>query len=838
MAEQKLVGQDYVVPDLVAKVTGKSKYAEDFRADGMIFAKLLLSPLPHARITRLDVSKAAAMPGVKAILTADDLPKPSDSINDNGQVIFANLDGEVALTNEPVYQGQPILAVAAVDEVTAADAIEKIEIDYEPLPFAVDPLVSLRPGGPNARLKGNFWFIPPPAPPAPAGQGGQAQSPPRPEVREIKWTPAEASEFDAGKLPMMADAPEKWAYGDLDAGFKQAALVLDETYVTPDTSHQTLETRTVMAYWQNGKVHVYTGTQSTAQTVTGVARWVGVPPEDVIVVSEYTGGGFGSKITGAISLLIPVLLAKKANVPVMMRISREEEHFIGRGRPGVRGRMKIGFSKEGRILALDMMSVSDNGPFERQGDCNNTGVIASLAYQPVAMRFRGVSVLTNTPPRGPQSQPGGTQSHMLMEPVLSTAARKLGIDQVAIRRINAPAGKAMFGPPAGPKQVRQYTTSAFVTEALDKGAALFKWDERKLQSGKRNGSKVRGVGVAVSTYSAGSVGFDGLFVIKPDGKLYVQSGIGNHGTGSVSDCHRVSADLLGMPWEKVVIAFGDTSKNLPWTCPSGGSQTIHAMTRAAHAAGMDAVKKLQEIAAKDLGGRPEDYQVAGERVFRKGGGTGMSLAKAAQRAIDLGGAYDGHELPKDINRFTKASATALAGQGLMGVGKDNYQHDGQSRSFVAGFAEVEIELETGKYRILDYLAVADVGTVIHPRNIGGQILGRSMLGIGHAIGQKWVYDQHYGVALAKRFYNNRPPTILDAPEQMAWATVDLPDPETPVGARGIGEPPVGAGACAVLNAISDALGDEIFRRAPVTLDMILTALEAGRPTTEPLTAHI
>jgi CO/xanthine dehydrogenase Mo-binding subunit len=838
MAEQKLVGQNYVVPDLVAKVTGQSKYAEDFRAEGMLFAKLLLSPLPHGRVRRLDVSAALAMPGVKAIVTADDLPKPSDSINDNGQVIFANLDGEVALTNEPVYQGQPVLAVAALDEVTAADAIEKIVIDYEPLPFTVDPLVSLRPGGPNARLKGNYWFIPPPAPPAPAGQGGQPQNPPRPEVREIKWTAAEAAEFDGRRMPMMEDAPEKWSYGDLDAGFKDAALVLDETYVTPDTSHQTLETRTVMAYWQNGKVHVYTGTQSTAQTVTGVARWVGVEPENVVVVSEYTGGGFGSKITGAISLLIPVLLAKKANAPVMMRISREEEHYIGRARPGVRGRMKIGFSKEGRILALDMMSVSDNGPFERQGDCNNTGVIASLAYQPQAMRFRGVSVLTNTPPRGPQSQPGGTQSHMLMEPVLSKAARKLGIDQVEIRRINAPAGKALFGPPAGAKAVRQYTTSAFVKEALDKGATLFKWDERKQQSGKRNGSKVRGVGVAVSTYSAGSVGFDGLFVIKPDGKLYVQSGIGNHGTGSVSDCHRVSADLLGMPWNKVEIAFGDTSKNLPWTCPSGGSQTIHAMTRAAHAAGMDAVKKLQEIAAKDLGGRPEDYQVAGERVFRKGGGAGMTLAKAAERAIALGGTYDGHELPKDINRFTKTSATALAGQGLMGVGKDNYPHDGQSRSFVAGFAEVEIDVETGKYYILDYLAVADVGTVIHPRNIGGQILGRSMLGIGHAISQKWVYDQQYGVALARRFHHNRPPTILDAPEHMQWATVDLPDPETPVGARGIGEPPVGAGACAVMNAISDALGDDIYQRAPVTLDMILTALEAGRPTTEPLTAHI
>jgi xanthine dehydrogenase molybdenum-binding subunit len=833
MAE-KLVGQNYTTPDLIAKVTGKSKYAEDFRVDGMLFAKLLLSPHPHARVTRIDTTAAMAVPGVKAIVTADDLPAPSDAVNDNGQLILANIDGEVALTREPVYQGQPILAVAAIDEVTAAEAIERIEIVYEPLPFVVDPLVSLRPGGANARTKGNYWFIPPPIPPGTP----PPKSPPRPEIREMKWTAAELTEADAGRLPMMDGAPEAWAYGALDAGFKEAALVLDETFVTPDTSHQTLETRTALAYWQNGKVHVYTGTQSTAQTVLGVSRWVSVPPEDVVVVSEYTGGGFGSKITGAISLVIPVLLAKKANAPVMMRISREEEHYIGRARPGVRGRMKIGFAKDGRITALDMCSVSDNGPFERQGDCNNTGVIASLMYQPKAMRFRGISVLTNTPPRGPQSQPGGTQSHMLMEPVISKAARQLGIDQVEIRRINAPAGKAPFGPPAGPKQVRQYATSAFVKEALDKGSALFKWDERKTRSGKRVGNKVRGVGVAVSTYSAGSTGYDGLFVIKPDGLLYVQSGIGNHGTESVSDCHRVSAEILGVPWDKVVVTWGDTAKNLPWTCNSGGSQTIHAMTRAAHAAGMDAKKKLQAIAATDLGGRPDDYEVANERVFRKGGGPGMTLAKAAQRAIDLGGAYDGHELPKDINKFTTASANALAGQGLMGVAKDNYPRDGQSRSFVAGFAEVEIDVETGKYYILDYLAVADVGTVVHPRALGGQILGRSILGIGHTIGQKWVYDQQYGVALARRFHHNRPPTILDVPEQMAWAALDIPDPETPVGARGIGEPPVGAGACAVLNAISDALGDNIYQRAPVTLDMILTSLEAGRPTIEPLTAHI
>jgi CO/xanthine dehydrogenase Mo-binding subunit len=216
----------------------------------------------------------------------------------------------------------------------------------------------------------------------------------------------------------------------------------------------------------------------------------------------------------------------------------------------------------------------------------------------------------------------------------------------------------------------------------------------------------------------------------------------------------------------------------------------------------------------------------------------MTFAQAATKAIELGGRFDGHELPKDINAFTKTSATALAGRGLMGVAKDNYGRNGTSKSYVAGFAEVEVDVETGVYHVLDFLAVADVGTVLHPKNLGGQILGGIMLGIGHARGQKWVYDQHYGVPLAKRFYQNKPPTILDAPVKMQWEALDIADPETPVGSRGVGESPVGAGFSAVVNAISDAVGDEVFRRAPVTLDMILMALEHGKPMHDPLTANV
>jgi len=820
--QYKLIGKNYVTADLQAKVTGKAKYAEDFRAEGMLFCKLLLSPLPHARIRHIDASAALAMPGVKAILTADELPAPADTVTDNGAVIKASKWGERGLTMEPVYQGEPVLAVAAVDELTAADAIEKIHIDFEQLPFVIDPLDTLRPGGPNPRTDGNVW-VTPKSPPGP------------PEVKELKWTEADFSEYKEGRLPM-GKTPDDWSYGDVDAGFKSAALVLDETFITPDTSHQTLEPRSAMAYWQNGKVYVHSGTQSTYQNLPVLARWMNMDPSNVVFISEYTGGGFGSKVTGGVSMIIPAFLSKKANAPVMMRISREEETYIGRARPGFRGRMKIGFSKEGRITALDMFVVSDNGPYDAQGDVPTSGRIVSLLYQPQAMRWRGVTVMTNTPPRSAQSSPGGLQGIAIIEPIIAKAARQLGLDQVAIRRINCPEGKAPFGPSVQGKL--QHATSAFLKEALDRGAEQFKWTERAQRTPKRIGSKARGIGVSLSCYVGGTIGFDGLLVITPAGRIQFQSGIGNLGTESVIDVHRVGAEILGVPWEKCDVIWGDTSKNFPFTCVSGGSQTTHAMTRAAHAVAMEARKRLQEIAATSLSGKPEDYEVANERVSRKGGGRGLTLAQAAQRAIELGGIYDGHEAPQDVNNYTKASVAALAGQGLVVAARDNYGRDGATFSYVASFAEVEVDVETGAYHIVDFLAYADVGTVIHPAALGGQVLGRSILGIGHAIGQKWVFDHHYGEMVSKRFYQNKPPTILDVPVNMQWGALDIPDPETPVGARGIGEPPVGGGCASILNALSDALGDEIFQRAPVNLDTILTSLEAGRPMQHPLTAHI
>jgi CO/xanthine dehydrogenase Mo-binding subunit len=636
----------------------------------------------------------------------------------------------------------------------------------------------------------------------------------------------------------MGKAVEEWSFGDLDKGFQEAALVLDETVVVQSTGHHPMETRSAMAYWRNGKLYLHASTQSVIRTVDGVARWVGIDPSQVVLICEYTGGGFGSKGGGAVSMAIPALLSKKANAPVMMRISREEECYIGRARTNMSGRVKVGFRKDGRITALDLFILQDNGSYGPMGDHRSAANGASLVYQPEAMRWRAINVLTNTPPRSQQRSPGPMQANAIIEPAITKAAKQLGLDQIEIRTINSPEGKALYGAPAQGGQ-RRHVTSAFVKQALERGAELFNWNERKARAGTRRGSKVRGIGVTVGPHGAGSIGFDGLMTLRPDGKLHVQSGVGNLGTHSVIDLARVAAEVLVMPWEKVEVVWGDTSKGLPWSCLSVGSQTTHAMTRANHAGAMDAKRKLQEIAATDLGGSADDYELGNERVYRRGSpGRGLSYAQAAQRAIELGGRYDGHELPADIHAVTKLAATSLVGLGLMGVAKDAYPRDGDTYSFVVGFAEVEVDVETGKVVLIDYLGMGDVGTVVNPRSLGGQIKGGSCLGIAHALCQKWVIDPQYGLSLATRFHYNKPLTILDIPAKMQWAALDLADPETPVGARGVGEPPVGAGYGAVVNAIADAVGVDAFRRAPVTPDLVLMTLEHGRRMHEPLRAHI
>ncbi|MDP2645025.1 MAG: xanthine dehydrogenase family protein molybdopterin-binding subunit [Desulfobacterales bacterium] len=793
--DYKLVGKDFTPPDVIAKVTGRAKFAEDFRAEGMLFLKLFLSPMPHARVRSIDASAALKMKGVVAVMTADDLPKVAPPAN-------------TMLTNEPVYYGEPILAVAAIDETTAADAVEKIKVDLQPLPFVVDPLESLYPGGPDARTDGNV---------------ANSDSV---KLQTVKWKAQDFAAAGEGRLPMGKPAGE-WSYGDLEAGFAAAKVVLDESFVTASYSHQSQEPRSAMAYWQNGKCYVHASCQSGTNAVPGLAKFIGIKPSELVFIAENCGGGFGSKGNAYPLMALPAHVSKKTGRPVMMRISRAEEYYVGSGRAGYQGRVKVGFRADGRISALDMYIVQDNGPNSGFRDYENAGSCVSILYQPLAMRWRGIPVLTNTPPKGPQRGPGENQMASAMEPILDKAAKQLGLDRVAIRRINAPdsSGKIWdyrrknLGP----------LTSAFQKEALDKGAQVFNWQEKKKLSGQRKGAKVMGVGVGQSYHGGGNSGFDGLVRILPDGKLHIHNGVGNLGTYSYAGTARVAAEVLNYQWENCVIEYGNTSRHLPWNLGQFGSLTAFTESRTNFVAATDAKIKLLEIAARDLGGAPEDYQLAEERVVSKSDPSkSLTYAKAAQRAIELGGKYSGKELPEDINPITRHAAAALAGSGLIGVSKDYIKRTAAVPSLVCAFAQIELDLETGKFEILDLTGVADCGTVLHPQSYHHQMNGGAVWGIGMAALERWVYDTQFGRPANRGFHQQKPPSWLDVPLNMKVDAVNIPDPQNPVGVRGMGEPIMGGAAAALLCAISDALGGHLFYRQPVLPDMILNAA-AGKP---------
>ena len=266
---------------------------------------------------------------------------------------------------------------------------------------------------------------------------------------------------------------------------------------------------------------------------------------------------------------------------------------------------------------------------------------------------------TNTTPTGAQRGPGQNQIAAALEPLIDKAAKALGLDRLAIRRINAADNDAKYDSQQGP------VTSAYQREALERGAAAFNWEERKARSGQTRGSKVTGVGVGQAFHAAGRGGLDGIVRITPDGKLHIHCGVGNLGTYSYAATSRVAAEVLKVSWDNCIIERGDTRLGLPFSSPQSGSNTSFTMTRATYAGAMDALAKLKEIAAATLGGAADDYDVADETVFAKADrARSMTYAAAAQRAIELGGRFSGQEVPEDVNAVTKSGVAAIAGTGL------------------------------------------------------------------------------------------------------------------------------------------------------------------------------
>lgn len=795
------IGKDFVPPDVVGKVTGRIKYSEDYVRDGMIYARLLTSPVPHGRVLNIDASEALAMDGVFGILTADDV-YPDGEPQSPGLKI---------LTNEPTLMGEPILAVAAIDEKTAETAMTKISLTIERMPFVLDPLESLVEGGADAYPGGNTYIF----------RQGFAQE---------KWTSDQVTSFQNGGEPS-AEPQQTWAYGDLEAGFSSSEYTYESTFSTAGYPHMSMEPRSAMAYWENGKCYLHGTSQSLSAIAQPMAAIVGVPLEDFVFVNEATGGGFGQRArAGSIpSMAIPAKLSQKLNRPVMMRVSREEEFTIGGARQGLQGWIKMGFKSDGTVSAMDIYCVSDNGGKGGGGDANSAAAGVSALYQVEAMRFRNTSIGTNTGHRGAQRGPGENQIMAVVAPIFDKAAEELGIDRLEIRQLNA----AQNGDVSGPRETP--FTSAYMPEALTQAAEQFDWAGKKSRARRVNGSKVTGLGIGQGYHNAGRSGMDGIVRLMSDGRLQIHNGVGNLGTYSYASTSRAAAEVMKMPWENCDVVTGRTDRHLPITSPQDGSNSIFTNTRTCYGAAQDLLAKMKEIAAMDLGGAVADYDIDGSKIYQIADDSqSLTYAEVAQRGMELGGKFTGEaELPEELNELTVLSVSRLAGSALMGIYHDP-RHANNPPGFAVCLTEIELDTETGKIEILDMINYAECGTVVHPQGLKNQLVGGAVWGIGLSVLERHLYDPQNGLPASTGFWQSKIPTILDTPAEISTGWVDLPDPENPVGARGIGEPSMGSVSAALNAAISDALGGHLFDTSPVTTDMIINHLAGTSEDATPL----
>jgi CO/xanthine dehydrogenase Mo-binding subunit len=783
----KHIGKDFVPPDVPGKVTGRIKYAEDYAREGMAYIRLLTSPIPHARVVEIDDSEALAMDGVFGILKADDVYPDGEQ----------NSTGLKVLTNEPTLIGEPILAVAAVDEKTAEDALQRISVTFERMDFVLDPLDSMQPGGPDAYTGGNTFVF-------------------REGFARYEWSRDQVTAFRNGAEPT-AEPQTTWSYGDLDAAFAASSYVYESTFTTAGYPHMSMEPRSAFAYWENGKCYVHGSSQSLSPVAEGMAQIVGCPIEDFVFINEATGGGFGQKArpNSIPSMAIPAKMSQMINRPVMMRISREEELLIGGARVGFQGWIKAGFKPDGSMAALDLYIVQDNGGKGGGGDNSSAADAISMLYQTEAVRFRGAGVGTNTGHRGAQRGPGQNQIAPIIAPVLDMAAQELGIDRLEIRKINAVENGDTHGPRRSP------VTSAYMPEAIALAEEAFNYNERITRSRQRNGSKITGIGIGQGYHDAGRSGMDGIVRLTPDGRLKIHNGVGNLGTFSYASTSRAAAEVLQMEWDQCDVISGRTDRHVPMTSPQDGSNSIFTNTRTNWGAAQDLLTKMKEIAAMDLGGQAADYDIDGSRVFLSSNpSVSMSYAQIAQRGIELGGRFSGQEYPEELDAFTKLSVDRLAGTGLIGVFNDP-RHNGTPPGLCVALVEIELDTETGKYDIKDLVNFSDCGTVVHPQGLDNQLRGGATWGIGLAGYERHLYDPQNGLPASTGYWQSKVPTILDVAPQMTTGGVNLPDPENPVGARGVGEPAQGSVAAALASALWDATEGHMFNTAPVTNDMIV-----------------
>jgi CO/xanthine dehydrogenase Mo-binding subunit len=743
----------------VERVIGAGIYGIDLVLKNALHGGILRSQYAHAKIVSIDTSEAKKIPGVHAVVTAADAP----------DVRFGRsyIDRYILARNKVRYMGDPVAAVAADTPAIVKQALKKIKVVYEPLPVVIDPEEAMKPEAPTLHedmpLPKNL-----------------------PEGVKVKNVCA----FAAVRV------------GDAEKAMAEADVVVDEVYETKMIHPQYLEPRTAAAQVEpNGRLTIWANAQAPFPVRQEVAKVLGIPLNNVRVISAELGGGFGGKGSGITSgaAIEPIcaLLAMKAKRPVMIVLDKAEETISTTIRSGAKMYIKTGVKKDGTIVARIGKVIYDAGGYsgfgaQAGGRCTN--MLGGWYLMPNC-HIDGYVVYTNKQVCGPVRGPGGPQAAFAVESHMDSIAAKLGMDPAELRLKNMPkAGDRVVGVP----KLRDVSLGETIRIAKEK----IGWGKVKLE-------KNQGIGMATGSWieSAGPGG-GAMVKVNEDGSVTVHIGKIDMGTIPGFGIPLIVAEELGIPVSDVTVANVDTDAS-PWDAGTVGSRGILVSGTASRLAAIDARNQLFKLAAGQLEASPDDLEIKDRQIRVKGSPSkSVPLATVATNAHNVIGEVVGHGYCD--NKVLEAQEKA----------------HGSSQPFTTHACIVEVDTDTGNLKILKYVAVHDIGFPIHPVAVEGQIEGAAAMSIGQALCEQVVFDKD-GRTMNPSFVDYLMPTINMMPRIETTLVPGYPG-SGPYGAKGAGEIACVPPMAAIANAIFNATGVRI-KTLPLSPENVLRALkEAGK----------
>ncbi|HKA33068.1 MAG TPA: xanthine dehydrogenase family protein molybdopterin-binding subunit [Candidatus Binatia bacterium] len=753
--------------DYLAKVTGRASYLADMKLPGLCHGRILRSPYPHARIARIDASKALKVPGVVATLTrADILDHPA--LDPYYGPVFK--DQTIVAIEKVRHVGDPVAAVAALTPDAAEEALGAIEVDYEELPAITDVQEALKK---NATLVHDYVKVPE------AGFADLA------ELRPVEGTNV-CTHF-------------KLRRGDIERGFAESDHIFEDTFTLPAAQHAFLEPHACIAQIEPGqRLTVWSTTQNPFVVRTQLANIFKLPVARVRVVVPYLGGGYGGKVYPKVEPLT-VALALKAGRPVRVVLSREEVfHTITKH--GAVIRMKTGVKKDGTLVARECEVLLDTGAYAEIGPrvAKKSGYTAAGPYRIPHLKIDSMSIYTNKPPAGAFRGFGVSQSAWAHESQMDIIAHALKIDPLKLRLKNGYEENDTF-------VTGERLTSIGFKQCLTEVANAIGWDEKPEPAKEKHVKRGKGIACLIKATITPSIS-SAVVKLNEDGSASVYAGTIEMGQGSETTLAQIVSTELEVPLDRIQVLGVDTDV-VPYDLTTSSSRSTFHMGKAVQLAAQDVKNQLKRIVVEDFGIPPEQV--------------GFSQGKVRLPESQL----DYKEVMQ--KRFGMPGGT-LVGQGQVKTKTVDERGEKTTSAFWfvgAGAAEVEVDSETGKLKLLRYVTAVDVGKAISVLGCRQQLAGASITGMGQALFEELVYDN--GQLINPNFIDYVIPSLGDMPQKIESILVEVPHKEGPFGAKGIGETALIPVAPAIANAIFDAVGVRV-KDLPIKAEKIFLALEEKR----------